>query len=105
MPGRDMTACGRYPPQPWHKPIAFYSCARLGDPDLMAKIMDTDPYFITQDNGAGAPIHFATTYKQLDMVSNMSEDEQTISRVELSFQLPRPSLAGRSISSSITGRR
>ena len=69
MPGRDMTACGRYPPQPWHKPIAFYSCARLGDPDLMAKIMDTDPYFITQDNGAGAPIHFATTYKQLDMVS------------------------------------
>lgn len=30
--------------------------------------MDTDPYFITQDNGAGAPIHFATTYKQLDMV-------------------------------------
>jgi [acyl-carrier-protein] S-malonyltransferase len=30
--------------------------------------MDTDPYFITQDNGAGAPVHFATTYKQLDMV-------------------------------------
>jgi hypothetical protein len=30
--------------------------------------MDTDPYFVTQDNGAGAPIHFATTYKQLDMV-------------------------------------
>ena len=31
--------------------------------------METDPYFVTQDNGAGAPIHFATTYKQLDMVS------------------------------------
>jgi [acyl-carrier-protein] S-malonyltransferase len=30
--------------------------------------MDTDPYFVTQDNGAGAPVHFATTYKQLDMV-------------------------------------
>lgn len=70
MPGRDLTACGRYPPQPLHKPIAFYSCARLGDPDHLAKIMATDPYFITQDNGAGAPLHFATTYKQLDMVSN-----------------------------------
>ena len=30
--------------------------------------METDPYFWTQDNGAGGPIHFATTYKQLDMV-------------------------------------
>lgn len=30
--------------------------------------MDTDPYYWTQDNGAGAPVHFATTYKQLDMV-------------------------------------
>lgn len=30
--------------------------------------METDPYFVTQDNGAGAPVHFATTYKQLDMV-------------------------------------
>lgn len=32
--------------------------------------METDPYFVTQDNGAGAPIHFATTYKQLDMVGH-----------------------------------
>jgi len=40
----------------------------LGDPEQLAKIMDTDPYFVTQDNGAGAPVHFATTYKQLDMV-------------------------------------
>lgn len=31
--------------------------------------MSVDPYFITQDNGAGAPIHFAVTYCQLDMVS------------------------------------
>jgi len=34
----------------------------------MAKIMAADPYFVTQDNGAGAPLHFATTYRQLDMV-------------------------------------
>jgi hypothetical protein len=40
----------------------------MGDPEQLAKIMETDPYFITQDNGAGAPIHFATTYRQLDMV-------------------------------------
>lgn len=58
----------RYPPVPKYPPIAFYSAVRLGDPEQLAKIMDTDPYFITQDNGAGAPVHFATTYKQLDMV-------------------------------------
>lgn len=53
---------------PKYPPIAFYSAVRLGDPEQLAKIMESDPYFITQDNGAGAPVHFATTYKQLDMV-------------------------------------
>ena len=67
---RDMTGTGRYPPQPKFKPISFYSALRLGDPEQLATVMSTDPYFITQDNGAGAPIHFATTYKQLDMVSD-----------------------------------
>ena len=33
--------------------------------------MKTDPYFATQDNGAGAPIHFAVTYKQLDMIAHL----------------------------------
>ena len=37
----------------------------------MKLIMDTDPYYWTQDNGAGAPIHFAVTYKQLDMVHHI----------------------------------
>lgn len=63
-----MTATGRYPPQPKFKPISFYSSVRLGNPEQLTKIMATDPYFVTQDNGAGAPLHFATTYKQLDMV-------------------------------------
>ena len=78
-----MTGCGRYPPQPWHKPIAFYSCARLGDPELLSEIMDTDPYFITQDNGAGAPIHFATTYKQLDMVCSICIQCRTLFNLSL----------------------
>lgn len=68
---RDMTATGRYPPQPKYPPFNFYSCVRLGDPEMLAKIMETDPYFITQDNGAGAPLHFAVTYKQLDMVHHL----------------------------------
>lgn len=66
---RDMTGTGRYAPQPKHAPFAFYSSVRLGDPGQLAHIISTDPYFLTQDNGAGAPLHFATTYKQLDMVS------------------------------------
>jgi len=42
-------------------------------PRAGAQIMDTDPYYWTQDNGAGAPVHFATTYKQLDMVRRRCE--------------------------------
>jgi [acyl-carrier-protein] S-malonyltransferase len=65
---RDMTASGRYPPQPKFQPFAFYSAVRLGDLEQLKLIASTDPYFLTQDNGAGAPIHFAVTYKQLDMI-------------------------------------
>lgn len=65
---RDMTGSGRYPPQPRYHPFSFYSAVRLGDPEMLAKIMQVDPYFLTQDNGSGAPIHFAVTYRQLDMV-------------------------------------
>ncbi|KAI3426449.1 hypothetical protein D9Q98_008816 [Chlorella vulgaris] len=68
---RDMTATGRFPPSPCYLPINFYSAVRMGDPEQLAKIMETDPYFITQDNGAGAPIHFATTYRQLDMIHHL----------------------------------
>ena len=41
----------------------------------LAAIMAADPYFLTQDNGAGAPVHFATTYRQLDMVSRQGSVE------------------------------
>eukprot|EP00951_Prasinocladus_malaysianus_P026534 scaffold235798_cov49-Prasinocladus_malaysianus.AAC.1 len=68
---RDMTGTGRYPPNPKHQPFAFYSCIRMGDPERLAYIMSHDPYFLTQNNGAGAPIHFATTYRQLDMVHHL----------------------------------
>jgi [acyl-carrier-protein] S-malonyltransferase len=71
---RDLTGCGRYPPQPAHKPIAFYSAVRLGDKAALGSIMADDPYFVTQDNGAGGPAHFATTYKQLDMLAHLVED-------------------------------
>ena len=43
----------RYPPQPRFQPFSFYSCVRLGDPEMLGAIMSSDPYFITQDNGAG----------------------------------------------------
>ena len=68
---RDMSGTGRYPPTPLHQPTEFYGAVRLGDPERLFHVMSIDPYFITQDNGAGAPIHFATTYKQLDMVHHL----------------------------------
>lgn len=68
---RDLTGTGRYPPETWFHPFSFYSCVRLGDPEQLHFIMETDPFFLTQDNGAGAPIHFAVTYKQLDMVHHI----------------------------------
>ncbi|MEW5315467.1 MAG: hypothetical protein WDW38_006893 [Sanguina aurantia] len=68
---RDMTGTARYAPQPRYPPFAFYSAVRLGDPEMLGVIMATDPYWITQDNGAGAPLHFAVTYRNLDMVHHL----------------------------------
>ena len=68
---RDMSGTGRYPPTPKHQPAEFYGTVRLGDPERLFHVMSLDPYFATQDNGAGAPIQFATTYKQLDMVHHL----------------------------------
>ena len=51
--------------------FAFYTCFRLADPEQAELIMNADPYYWTQDNGAGGPIHFSTTYKQLDMVHHI----------------------------------
>ncbi|KAF5836458.1 hypothetical protein DUNSADRAFT_5905 [Dunaliella salina] len=96
---RDMTGTGRYPPVPRFKPFTWYTAVRNADPEMvsvhaffplsqarkgaelsmkassdppqLAKIMAADPYFVTQDNGAGAPLHFATTYRQLDMVHHL----------------------------------
>lgn len=45
---RDMTGTGRYPPQPRFAPFAFYSAVRLGDPEMLERIMAVDPYFVTQ---------------------------------------------------------
>jgi hypothetical protein len=41
--------------------------------------MTMDPYFITQDNGAGAPVHFATTYRQLDMLHHLLNNGAEVS--------------------------
>ncbi|CAG9461448.1 unnamed protein product [Pedinophyceae sp. YPF-701] len=68
---RDMSGTGRYHPRTRYDPFAFYSCARLGDPDMLRRIMSVDCYYITQDEGGGAPVHFAVTYAQLDMVHHL----------------------------------
>lgn len=36
---RDMSGTGRYAPQSRHQAFAFYSAVRLGDPEMLAKIM------------------------------------------------------------------
>lgn len=57
---------------PKNQPVAFYGAVRLGgDPEHLARVMYADPYFWTQDNGAGSPLHFATTYRQLDMIHHL----------------------------------
>ena len=68
---RRSTETGRHPPQPKFEPFAFYTCFRLGDPEQLELIMNADPYYWTQDNGAGGPVHFSTTYKQLDMLHHI----------------------------------
>jgi hypothetical protein len=44
---------------------------------MLERIMQADPYFVTQDNGAGAPLHFAVTFRQLDMVRAAVADQST----------------------------
>jgi hypothetical protein len=36
---RDMAGMGRYPPQPRYQPFAFYTAVRMGDPEMLARIM------------------------------------------------------------------
>lgn len=36
---RDMSGMGRYPPQLRYQPFAFYTAVRMGDPEMLAKIM------------------------------------------------------------------
>lgn len=86
---RDMTGTGRYAPQPRFPPFAFYSAVRLADPGQLALIMATDPYFVTQDNGAGAPLHFATTYRQLDMVGSRSARSRSYTACRARARLQR----------------
>ncbi|WIA44196.1 hypothetical protein OEZ86_010517 [Tetradesmus obliquus] len=77
-----MRGTGRYPPQPRFPPFAFYSAVRLGDPELLAKITAVDPYFVTQDNGAGAPLHFAVTYRQLDMAHHLLNNGALVNQAD-----------------------
>jgi hypothetical protein len=49
---RDMTGTGRYPPQPRYPPFSFYSAVRLADPEMLAKVLAADPYFVTQAGAA-----------------------------------------------------
>ncbi len=48
---RDMTGSGRYPPQPRNPAFAFYSAVRMGDPELLAKIMQV---WVAQEGAGGS---------------------------------------------------
>ena len=51
-----------------YPPATFYGAAAVGDVHLLDEILDTDPYHVNQDNGTGAPLHFAVTYGRVDAV-------------------------------------
>eukprot|EP00898_Chlorokybus_atmophyticus_P005012 jgi/Chlat1/5511/Chrsp360S05337 len=68
---RDMRYTGRFPPKLQHTPFEFFSVVRKADPEGLAKIMKDDEYYVTQDCGAGGPIHFAATSKQIDMIVHL----------------------------------
>lgn len=69
---RDLSlAPFRYPPEPRYSPLEFYNSVARSDPEQLSKILATDAYFITQDNGAGSPLHFAATHARLPMVHHL----------------------------------
>ena len=51
-----------------YPPATYYGAAAVGDVHLLDEILDTDPYHVNQDNGTGAPLHFAVTYGRVDAV-------------------------------------
>ena len=57
----------RYPP------TTFYAAVSTGRLDLFRNIIDVDPYYASQDNGAGSPLHFAASYGEPDMISELLE--------------------------------
>jgi [acyl-carrier-protein] S-malonyltransferase len=72
MPPRDLSGMGRHPPVPRHEPLAFFGAARQdgggAGPSVLVGVAARDPYFPTQDNGAGSALHVAVTHGRLDMV-------------------------------------
>ena len=58
-----------------YPPATFYGAAAVGDVSLLNRILDTDPYHVNQDNGTGAPLHFAVTYGRVDAVRAMLAGE------------------------------
>ena len=54
-----------------YPPATFYGAAAVGDVHLLEEILDTDPYHVNQDNGTGAPLHFAVTYGRVDAVREL----------------------------------
>lgn len=54
-----------------YPPATFYGAAAVGDVHLLDEILDTDPYHVNQDNGTGAPLHFAVTYGRVDAVREL----------------------------------
>ena len=51
-----------------YPPATFFGAAAVGDVLLLDVILDADPYHVNQDNGTGAPLHFAVTYGRVDAV-------------------------------------
>jgi hypothetical protein len=61
----------RLVPETRFPPVSFYGAAAVGDAALLRRIMSTDPYYPNQDNGVGAPLHFAVAHGQADMVATL----------------------------------
>ena len=57
----------RYPP------ATFYAAISTGSLDLFREIIGVDPYYASQDNGAGTPLHFAASYGEPEMIPELLE--------------------------------
>lgn len=71
-----------------YPPSTFYCSISIGRLDIFRSILEADPYYAGQDNGSGAPLHFASSYGQQHMIPELLERGANINQRDIFGMTP-----------------